>query len=72
MHNLLYFLKTHEAFAKQKPYLVKALQKLQPSNSIALSPLTSPAQGSGGDNLAGNFKRYSKLPSFNLIVNFIQ
>jgi hypothetical protein len=53
MHNLLYFLKTHEAFAKQKPYLIKALQKLQPSNSVALSPLTS----SSGDLVACDFKR---------------
>ena len=57
MHNLLYFLKTHEAFAKQKPYLVRALKKLQPSNSLALSPLTSQAQTSG-DVVACDFKRY--------------
>jgi CCR4-NOT transcription complex subunit 1 len=56
MHNLLYFLKTHEAFAKQKPYLMKALQKLQPSNSIALSPLT-PQSPTSEDLLACDFKR---------------
>ena len=60
MHNLLYFLKTHEAFAKQKPYVVKALQKLQPSNSVALSPLTSHMQYSG-DIGACDFKWYETV-----------
>ncbi len=72
MHNLLYFLKTHEVFATQKPYLLKALQKLQPSNSIALSPLTAQTNE---DLVACDFKRYyflyPNLPICCFITNII-